>query len=144
MLVCDGVGVGVEGRREGSNTQQNRKCFELYIPAISDKLREEFVINHMHAVLPTKRIAWWAAAWDLGACCCLVWSPQPAATPRPATLLWGICHFQHKSADSVRGKSLCSCFFSFSSSSCLLSPQQFTYRDFCFFHQKRVQFLVFI
>lgn len=64
MLVCGGVGVGVgvEGRREGSNTQQNRKCFELYIPAISDKLREGFVINHMHAVLPTKRIAWWAAA----------------------------------------------------------------------------------
>lgn len=60
------------GGREETNTQQNRKCFELYIPAISDKLREGFVINHENAVLPTKRIAWWAAARDLGVCCCLV------------------------------------------------------------------------
>ena len=50
------------GEKEGTNTQQNRKCFELYIPAISDKLREGFVINHKRAALPTKRIAWWAAA----------------------------------------------------------------------------------
>lgn len=57
ILVCV-CGVG-----EGTNTQQNRKkCFELYIPAISDKLREGFVINHRHAALPTERIAWWAAA----------------------------------------------------------------------------------
>lgn len=71
---------------EGSNTQQNRKCFELYIPAISDKLREGFVINHKHAALPTPRIAWWAAAGDLGVCCCL----QPAATPTPILLSYEV------------------------------------------------------
>lgn len=61
---CVWVCVCVCGRREGGNqhTQQNRKCFELYIPAISDKLREGFIINHKNAALPTKRIAWWAAA----------------------------------------------------------------------------------
>ncbi len=57
-IVCVCVCACVEG---GTSTQQNRKCFELYIPAISDKLREGFVINHKHAALHTKRIAWWAA-----------------------------------------------------------------------------------
>lgn len=63
VCVCGGGGgvLGCKGREE-TNTQQNRKCFELYIPAISDKLREGFVINHNHAALPTERIAWWAAA----------------------------------------------------------------------------------
>lgn len=42
--------------------QQNRKCFELYIPATRDKLREGFIINHKNTVLPIKRIAWWEAA----------------------------------------------------------------------------------
>ena len=72
MVVVVVVGVLGCGGREGTNTQQNRKCFELYIAAISDKLREGFVINHKHAALPTQRIAWWAAAGDLGVCCCLV------------------------------------------------------------------------
>lgn len=71
MCVCVVVECGV---REGAITQQNRKRFELYIPAISEKLSEGFIINHKHAAVPTKRTAWWAAAWDLRVCCCLAWS----------------------------------------------------------------------
>lgn len=51
----------------------NTKSSELYIGAISDKLRGGFVINHKYANLPAERIAWSAAAGDLGVCCCRLW-----------------------------------------------------------------------
>lgn len=96
MLLCPGSRITPEEKSTYSdsgavevNTQQNGKCFELYSPVISEKLSEGFIINHWLAVLPTKRIAWWAAAWDLGVWCCLVWSSSLSHTCSTATLLWG-------------------------------------------------------
>lgn len=81
-----------EGRKQ--HAQQNLKCFELYIPAISDKLRKGFIINHRNAVLPVRRTAWWARAWDLRvllACSEL----QPQATPSSLTPLKSVFFLNH-------------------------------------------------
>lgn len=68
----------------GAHVASNTKRSELYIGAISDKLRGGFVINHEYANLPAERIAWSAAAGDLGGgcdCyyyCCWWWWGDPA------------------------------------------------------------------
>lgn len=63
----------------------NSKSSELYIGAISDKLRGGFVINHKYANLAAERIAWSAAAGDLGVLLQIV-ETRPEAALACATL----------------------------------------------------------
>lgn len=100
-----------------AKTQQRRKCFKLYIPAITDKLREGFVINHKRAALLTKKKCLVGSSLRFRGL--LLRSLQPRLN---RMLICGTCYFKHISADSAR-RDLWSCMHVFSHA--VLSPQQF-------------------
>lgn len=119
-LLC---GVLHGGGRKGTNTRQNRNRFELYISAISDKLKEGFIINHKNAALPTRRIAWWAAARDLRVLLPrLVWSSGLQVTLLSTTPVKYVLFNKHAHTGRIKIKVLISAYSSYGSA---LLPQKF-------------------
>lgn len=70
----------------GARIATNTKRSELYIGAISEKLRGGFVINQKYANLPAERTAWTAAAAGLGVCFYSLWRLEPDAATLRITL----------------------------------------------------------